>query len=292
MKSTLTKDLPNGGMVKATVQLDDECKNGHEDFAITGEVYFTKRRSDCDMCGCIHEEILKHFPHLELFTKLHLSDSKGVPMYAIPNGKYHIDQQSRDRVKSHFRTTEEETDKLMTLKDLPKEYVFLVVSDMGLFDRWEEEANKAISVLEGMTGQDFKPTGFRSLGVDPGCIGEERRKVENGYYSPDNIQKRAKEKEERRRSKEIEKIRTRLAKSIETDTAKANIKILLIGNGVNLDNILVYKNKLQFNYRDSQYTKYCKVWTEEEVLRVRRDLMSEFLSLGVEEIKIGEKRIF
>lgn len=63
--------------IKATVRYDDECGNGHNSFSITGE---TQRRHKNrhwmeDSCGCIHEEITKHFPELAPFIKWHLVSS-------------------------------------------------------------------------------------------------------------------------------------------------------------------------------------------------------------------------
>jgi len=42
----------------AKVRYDDECGNGHNTFAITGEIWRAKQGQpigrDCESCGCIH----------------------------------------------------------------------------------------------------------------------------------------------------------------------------------------------------------------------------------------------
>ena len=76
-------------IIEVEVRLDDECKNGHADFGITGIVY-NKSKSERNIiaAGCCHKEILKAFPELKCFVDLHLSDSQGTPMYAVENGYY------------------------------------------------------------------------------------------------------------------------------------------------------------------------------------------------------------
>ena len=68
------------------VRYDDECGNGHNTFAITGDIYAV------DKCrwisgGCLREEIEKHFPELAHLIKWHLVSSDG-PMYYIQNTVY------------------------------------------------------------------------------------------------------------------------------------------------------------------------------------------------------------
>ena len=62
-------------------------------FSITGEIWKSvngKRIGrDCIACGCIHEEIIKHFGNkYNDIINLHLSDINGGPMYAVENGWY------------------------------------------------------------------------------------------------------------------------------------------------------------------------------------------------------------
>lgn len=103
MTSTLTKKqvkvfkksyTENGReyVLIANVRYDDECGNGHNTFAVTGEVWRAKNGQpigrDCESCGCIHEDIANHLPELAPYLKWHLVSSDG-PMYYIANTVYH-----------------------------------------------------------------------------------------------------------------------------------------------------------------------------------------------------------
>ena len=68
----------------AEVRHDDECGNGHNSFAITGDVSIHGR---VECCGCMHEEIVKFFPQLAPYIRWHLSSTDG-PMHYVANGKY------------------------------------------------------------------------------------------------------------------------------------------------------------------------------------------------------------
>lgn len=77
------------------VRYDDQCGNGHNTFAITGEIWRAyhgeKVGRDCLTSGCIHEEIAKHFPSLAPLFKWHLCSSDG-PMHYIANTVYHASE--------------------------------------------------------------------------------------------------------------------------------------------------------------------------------------------------------
>lgn len=78
-----------GAKITAKVRYDDECGNGHNTFAITGEVRVPGER-DIAAGGCLHTEIAKAFPELAPVIKWHLVSSDG-PMHYIPNTVYHAD---------------------------------------------------------------------------------------------------------------------------------------------------------------------------------------------------------
>lgn len=87
----LAKDIQREGrkhILKVEIRYDDECGNGHNSFAITGEVWRPGKTSDCETCGCIHDIIGEAFPELVPLMKWHLTSSDG-PMHYIANTTYH-----------------------------------------------------------------------------------------------------------------------------------------------------------------------------------------------------------
>lgn len=87
-KFTLTKKLRNGKL-KMYVRYNDDCKNGYRSFAMTGDLW-ESRRCEPDMCGCIHDELEKHFPEYARFIKWHLT-SEDEPMHYVANTVYHAE---------------------------------------------------------------------------------------------------------------------------------------------------------------------------------------------------------
>jgi hypothetical protein len=88
-------------VIIAEVRHDDKCNNGHNTFAITGEIYEAHRQPGeptvkhangetlwLNSCGCIHDEIAEHFPELAPFIKWHLT-STDAPMHYVANAVYH-----------------------------------------------------------------------------------------------------------------------------------------------------------------------------------------------------------
>ena len=76
--------------ITATIRHDDECGNGHNSFSITGNIDEKKKNGQwySVACGCIHDEISKHFPGLKPFIKWHLTSTDG-PMHYLGNTLYH-----------------------------------------------------------------------------------------------------------------------------------------------------------------------------------------------------------
>lgn len=94
MKKTFTKLYTEDGQqykITAEVRFDDECKNGHKTFAITGEILRKARhgRWEFDSCGQIRDDIAKHFPNLVPYLKWHLCSTDG-PMHYLANTLYWV----------------------------------------------------------------------------------------------------------------------------------------------------------------------------------------------------------
>lgn len=145
------------------IDLNDDCKNGHEDFSITATFWeIGKRRVDKNFItsGCCHEEILKHYPELKLFVDLHLCDFKGAPIHAVENGYYHLGRLSKNEFIEYFNIN---SDTYVELKKARHKGHFSdLITDLGIVDIWQSKANEGIKELENLTGKKFKSSAVRS----------------------------------------------------------------------------------------------------------------------------------
>ena len=109
-------------VIKAEVRYDDQCGNGHNSFAITGEIY-TPGRRDVEACGCLHDDIAKHFPELTPFIKWHLTSSNG-PLHYIANTTYWAKQGNLEYARNSAvwpdATLEQLCDEQLLLDRLPR----------------------------------------------------------------------------------------------------------------------------------------------------------------------------
>lgn len=173
LRHTIVTRDTDGNRLEIYIRLNDECKNGHQDFSITASAW-EKGKPKTDKWniygGCCHEEILKARPDLLPFVKLHLSDWEGVPMYAVENGFYHLkngfyktkptDADFKSEFCEYYRITPEQITQLKTSENSLQYALFL--QSLGILKQWKEEANKAIKILEEMTGSQFLPNSTKS----------------------------------------------------------------------------------------------------------------------------------
>lgn len=118
LRYSATKIAGNKKIV-VNIRLNDECKNGHQDFAITADIYEKKGNGQYywSCVGCCHDEILKYFPKFKIFVDLHLSDYNGAPMYAVGNGFYHLQNRDKQYVIKYLRISEDQYNKISVAKD-------------------------------------------------------------------------------------------------------------------------------------------------------------------------------
>lgn len=94
-------NLPNGKVLVVYLRYDDECKNKHNTFAITGTLWKGRGSYEANQrdrsyegghecSGCIHDEIMryrrKRYGHL---IRWHLVSDDG-PMHYVENTLYHL----------------------------------------------------------------------------------------------------------------------------------------------------------------------------------------------------------
>lgn len=90
--TTETRRCPSYGehaVICAEVRFDDNCRNGHNTFAITADIRDTRYRGARGEIagGCCHDEIAAAFPELAPLIRWHLTSSDG-PMHYIANTVY------------------------------------------------------------------------------------------------------------------------------------------------------------------------------------------------------------
>lgn len=138
--------------------------NSNAYFGIGGDVFRLAKngRKVWEMGGCIHEEIIKHFPELQPLVDIHLADEDGVPMHAYSNASYwagHTKSQPLDleMLSKHLRVTKDEAKELATYIDhcygefdkitTPEKAWLNTCVDFELLKQWKHQALVAKSLL-------------------------------------------------------------------------------------------------------------------------------------------------
>lgn len=253
LKHNLIKTI-NGLTYYIAIRLNDECKNGHNDFSITGMVYEAdKPKIDryCHGGGAMGDTLAKLFPELSIFNELHLCDVNGAPMYAIENGFYFIQNEPK-HIMSHFRVNEKEAEILKTAED--RQQLIYMIEQMGLIKRWKDEANKAIKLLEEWTGEKFKDDSKKLQVItlkakDKALIDS---KIKAGYYTEEECAKRVYHEKQDKLKEAFNKIEEEYNESCDKHFNEYLVKKAVLLGGLSLDNLIYYNhtNEAVFNWKD------------------------------------------
>lgn len=247
-----------GNQWKIEISLDDDCKNGHQDFSLTGTCWEGgKTRIDRNMKfgGACGDTIIKSFPEYEIFERLHICDFNGSPMYPIANAIYHAKRKGKESLQSYLRLTDLETETLMQY--LEEELAFRFhLENMGVLARWKEEANEAIKKLEELTGNEFENVSTEShyTPLTEEEHKEYKEKQLQGHFDTDKIQERKEQKMQDKKRKQIEKLKLAAKTEIDAINTELNIKLAILDAGFSIDNFIYYKHKNEgkFNWLDYQ----------------------------------------
>ena len=246
--------------INVHVRLNDDCKNGHYDFSITGDVYRQSGNGRWveDRCGCIHEDIERLFPQLKKFIPLHLCNYLGHPTYPEANGQYFIREKGKEVAMEQLRITEKEYDILsLAADDEERPYFKYLLFTLGIVDRWKQEADEFIKFLEEKTGNTwvnpYKPEEERNImRLTEDERNEIKKKIDEGYYSVEA----QKARREARYKAAQDAIRNRIIERYEETERKAreerDIKLYIFDSGMPIDNVIYYDHTKQvvFNWQD------------------------------------------
>ena len=176
---------------KINIQLNDECRNGHEDFSLTADFWELKSlRTDKNwiMGGCCHEEILKLRPDLKIFVDLHLNDFRGYPMYYIENGFYHLKKMPKDEFMKYAKVDETGYEILKKASD-KDEYGYLLLNKLENHKVWEKLAEEGMKILEELTGKVFESKGKKLYDLDK----YKTLNFPEDWFDDERVEKRRKE---------------------------------------------------------------------------------------------------
>jgi hypothetical protein len=250
----------NGERWTIKIRLNDECKNGHQDFSITGTCWEKgKPKTDKYMIqgGACGDEIAELFPEYEIFNRLHLCDYMGIPMHCSANGFYFLRKgfdryEEGETLKSkwckYYRVFPEQFDILFEAKS--ETHFAILLERLGIFEQWKAEADLAIKKLEELTGNEFVVDSVRTQYNRPSDekMKEESERISNGYYSEEEKQKR----EDERSAQKLLEIDREEKLKINDIKDEYKIKRLILGFSEKAYQNYIYYNhskEIKFNWR-------------------------------------------
>lgn len=248
--SIYTRDT-EGNDLTISIRLNDECKNGRQEFSITADS--KKGRYG----GCCHDEILAVKPELKPFVALHLSDASGVPMYAIENGFYHLtngfnntkpdDEKFAQEFCDYYRVTPEQF-AFLTNSETSTQFA-MNIEKLGILEQWKAEAEASIKTLEEMTGETFVNDSVKS---NYHALTQERIDAENLKIASDYTPEAKAQREADKVQAQFDKLEADKNKKIAEVTVECELKqqVLVIGGKDALEASIIYTHskELAFNW--------------------------------------------
>jgi hypothetical protein len=179
-------------------------------------------------------------------------------MYAAENGRYHFQNTSFEVGRDYLRLTDKEANQLIIALD-DKLYFAYLLENMGILERWENEATNAIKLLEMLTENEFINDSKRYQ-YEP--LSDEQKKdieskIESGYYLPYAIAKRKSDAKTEAKEKEITELRDKANKEIREIQFKLKLDVYIINFGLPKFSYIFYTHtkELVFNWSSTKITK-------------------------------------
>ena len=311
LKHTVTKSNINYSGTKAdiivSITLNDECKNGHQDFSITASIFKAGKRNDNAYLsgGSCHSDILEFFPEFKIFVDLHLADYSGVPIYAVENGFYHLrsgfnntkttDSNFKKEFCEYYRITGIQFDKINQSEN--KLEFAILLKETGILQGWNLEGLKGIKLLEKLTGNTFVCDSKKTQYTPPKEeeIKQFTKNVDSGFYSLENKRERAKQKRRERKLKVINDLKNDYLKTEAKAREEKEVKMFVLSHIEKLhskkrnkfsldftfDNFIYYEHKKEVSFNwlgykntitDIEYTLFCNSLNEGDFNKLPKDI--------------------
>lgn len=269
-------------IIVAEISLDDECKNKHCDWSVTGEIYTCSKnwnRVAKIAFGAIGYEISKYMPDLKDFVDMHLNNYLGQPMYPVENGMYWLKNDIKKGM-DYLGITEEEA-KALYVDSGDKLYFKYQLFNLGIVDRWKEKSEKLIERLEEMVGikwvNPYKPEEERFvLRITDEEKKEIEEKVASGYYTKEAIQERIDKKRAEERKEIKIKYEKDLKDAIDKIERKRMVELYLFDKGIANAIYYAHSNTIEFNWES-----WGKKISQEEFDEFRRTYDATKLPKGI-----------
>jgi len=251
------------------ISLNDECKNGHQDFHITATFWeIGKPRNDKYFyaAGSCHDEILKHFPEYKIFVDLHGCDYLGVPSHCVANGFYFLtdgfsktkpnDKNFKKEYCDYYRINANQFDALNVAKD--QNYYGFLLLKLGVLEQWKNESKKAILELEKLTNKTFIIDSTKlQFNMTEEKLQEIEKQVKEGFYADENINQRFEQSKIEKKTKLLQDRKTTFDAKILELLQDYEIDKIAIDLFLTDSNIIFYKHKntIVFNWQSGNYNK-------------------------------------
>jgi len=272
LKFSEYRTAKDGRQFKIEISLNDDCENGHQDFHIVGDVWqANKPKIDKYwLMGCsIGEEITKEFPEYGIFDKLHGCDYSGAPSYAVGNGYYFMTTDTKETTMQYLRINENEYNQLILAGD--EQHFCLLLESLYIVKRWKEEADRGIKFLEQLTGNEFVNDSQKSqfIPLTDEQKTDAQNKINSGYYSADEITKRAIEAKKAKKNKIITELKEQAEKDIQKIKTKLDLALMVVNCDIDKFNFIYYNhtNTVVFNWNVNSSEK-----------AITKEQFNEFLS--------------
>lgn len=240
LKYKETKKIGENTFIDVKIGLRYIEANGYSYFYAMGEKYNLDRGiKNVFEAGSIHEEILKYFPEFKTFIKLHGNSSYGMPMHMISNLKFDIDNNKIDAICRYLGISDVMAKELICWGE-EIDYLKYFLEENDIIYHLRSKANKAIKMLEELTGSEFENPDVLGLYDYESLDNDTREKIkkmhENGYFTMDNVIKRRDEKIKDLNLKFLEKEKMKLEKEKREIDNEIQVLKYLFDEGISLNN--------------------------------------------------------